>query len=151
MRHHAREHDGASAVEFVLVVPLLVVILFSIVWFGVAFNRIQGMQASAREAARLASIGRTVEQVTDRASDAVSPMIRGSLAVTVVRISQAGAETVVTGGGADDPACDDRLPSSIDDRVRVTVSADEDENAFTIPFFGPVRSTYEAEAVFRCE
>lgn len=151
MSQHAREHDGASAVEFVLVVPLLVVILFSIVWFGVAFNRVQGMQASAREAARLASVGGTVTEVTDRASDAVSPMIQGALAVTVVRISEAGAETVVTGGGAEDPACNDVVPSEIDHRVRVTVSADEDENAFTIPFFGPVRSTYEAEAVFRCE
>jgi Flp pilus assembly protein TadG len=146
-----RGRDGASAVEFVLVVPILIVLLFSIVWFGVAFNRVQGMQASAREAARLASVGRTLQQINDRASDAGTPMIKGGLTVTVVRISQGGAETVVTDGGPADPACNDTLPSTIDDKVRVTVAADPDANAFTIPLFGPVRSTYEAEAVFRCE
>jgi hypothetical protein len=49
--------DGAAAVEFALLLPLLVLLLFGLIQFGLAFNtRIQATNA-AREAARLAVIG----------------------------------------------------------------------------------------------
>ena len=49
--------DGAAAVEFALLLPLLVLLLFGFIQFGTAFNtRIQATNA-AREAARLAVIG----------------------------------------------------------------------------------------------
>jgi Flp pilus assembly pilin Flp len=49
--------DGAAAVEFALLLPLLVALLFGLVQFGIAFNhRIQATNA-AREAARLAVVG----------------------------------------------------------------------------------------------
>jgi Flp pilus assembly protein TadG len=52
----SREH-GAAAVEFALLLPLLVMLLFGFIQFGVAFNtRIQATNA-AREAARLAVVG----------------------------------------------------------------------------------------------
>jgi Flp pilus assembly pilin Flp len=52
-----RGQDGAAAVEFALLLPLLVVLLFGFIQFGMAFNtRIQATNA-AREAARLAVVG----------------------------------------------------------------------------------------------
>jgi Flp pilus assembly pilin Flp len=52
-----REEDGAAAVEFALLLPLLVLLLFGFIQFGMAFNtRIQATNA-AREAARAAVIG----------------------------------------------------------------------------------------------
>jgi Flp pilus assembly pilin Flp len=52
-----RGEDGAAAVEFALLLPLLVLLLFGFIQFGVAFNtRIQATNA-AREAARLAVVG----------------------------------------------------------------------------------------------
>jgi Flp pilus assembly pilin Flp len=49
--------DGAAAVEFALLLPLLVLLLFGFIQFGVAFNtRIQATNA-AREAARMAVVG----------------------------------------------------------------------------------------------
>ena len=49
--------DGAAAVEFALLLPLLVVLLFGFIQFGTAFNtRIQATNA-AREAARAAVVG----------------------------------------------------------------------------------------------
>jgi Flp pilus assembly pilin Flp len=52
-----RGEDGAAAVEFALLLPLLVLLLFGIIQFGIAFNaRIQATNA-AREAARAAVIG----------------------------------------------------------------------------------------------
>jgi Flp pilus assembly pilin Flp len=49
--------DGAAAVEFALLLPLLVVLLFGLIQFGTAFNaRIQATNA-AREGARMAVVG----------------------------------------------------------------------------------------------
>jgi Flp pilus assembly pilin Flp len=49
--------DGAAAVEFALLLPLLILLLFGFIQFGTAFNaRIQATNA-AREAARLAVVG----------------------------------------------------------------------------------------------
>ena len=53
----SRREDGAAAVEFALLLPLLVLLLFGFIQFGTAFNtRIQATNA-AREAARLAVVG----------------------------------------------------------------------------------------------
>jgi hypothetical protein len=53
----SRGQDGAAAVEFALLLPLLVLLLFGFIQFGIAFNtRIQATNA-AREAARAAVIG----------------------------------------------------------------------------------------------
>jgi Flp pilus assembly pilin Flp len=53
----SRQQDGAAAVEFALLLPLLVLLLFGFIQFGTAFNsRIQATNA-AREAARLAVVG----------------------------------------------------------------------------------------------
>ena len=43
-------------VEMAIVLPLLVVLVFGIINFGIAFNRLQGFHAAAREGARTASI-----------------------------------------------------------------------------------------------
>jgi Flp pilus assembly pilin Flp len=53
----SRGEDGAAAVEFALLLPLLILLLFGFIQFGLAFNtRIQATNA-AREGARLAVIG----------------------------------------------------------------------------------------------
>ena len=52
-----RDQEGAAAVEFALLLPLLILLLFGMIEFGLAFNaRIQATNA-AREAARRAVIG----------------------------------------------------------------------------------------------
>jgi len=52
-----RDQDGAAAVEFALLLPLLVLLLFGFIQFGLAFNtRIQATNA-ARAAARQAVVG----------------------------------------------------------------------------------------------
>ena len=52
-----RDQEGAAAVEFALLLPLLVLLLFGMIEFGFAFNtRIQATNA-AREAARRAVVG----------------------------------------------------------------------------------------------
>ncbi len=49
--------DGAAAVEFAILLPLLVALLFGLIQFGIAFsNKIQATNA-AREGARMAAVG----------------------------------------------------------------------------------------------
>jgi Flp pilus assembly protein TadG len=49
--------EGAAAVEFALIAPLLFILLFGIVVFGMGFYTQQGAAAAAREAARRAAVG----------------------------------------------------------------------------------------------
>lgn len=50
------EEPGVAAVEFALLVPLLVVILFSITSFGIALSRFVAYTSAAREGARYAAV-----------------------------------------------------------------------------------------------
>ncbi|MFC2159366.1 TadE/TadG family type IV pilus assembly protein [Actinomycetota bacterium] len=51
-----RKENGASAVEFALVLPLLVVLIFGIFQFGIAYNNYIALTHAAREGARLAAV-----------------------------------------------------------------------------------------------
>lgn len=48
--------QGSGLAEFALVLPILLVLVFGIIEFGIAFNRAQAVEAAAREGARLASL-----------------------------------------------------------------------------------------------
>jgi Flp pilus assembly protein TadG len=68
-----RDERGASAVEFAIIASLLLLILFGTITFGIAFNRIQGLQSAAREGARLGSLSQTtVDQISSRTLESVS-------------------------------------------------------------------------------
>lgn len=56
MRPHLRDERGAGAVEFALIVPLLLVLVLGIAEFGHAFS-VQGtLSAAAREGARVMAL-----------------------------------------------------------------------------------------------
>jgi Flp pilus assembly protein TadG len=134
-----RGDAGASAVEFALVLPLLVLFLFGTITFGLAFARIQAMEAVAREGARYASIGRTVTyaQVNAHAQGTAAGLIRGQ--DVQVRVNGTTAE---------------RWCTSPDSLVRVTVQIRPDRvNAYAlpVPLWGSLVQNYRAEGVFRCE
>lgn len=120
---------GASMAEFAFVLPLLIVILFSIVEFGIAFNRAQAIEAAAREGARLASLQTTT---------AGDIQARVNAALNGIPITLNGPPTIAPGLCAGRPG----------DRVTVQVAADHD---VTIPLFGQRTVTLTGEAVFRCE
>jgi hypothetical protein len=52
---------GAVAVEFALVLPILLVVIFGIIQYGLYFFSMQGGSAAARDAARQASVGKMPE------------------------------------------------------------------------------------------
>jgi Flp pilus assembly protein TadG len=64
----AKNQRGASAVEFAIILPILVMILFGMFQFGIAYNNWIALTHAAREGARLAAVGNYDEQtVRDRA------------------------------------------------------------------------------------
>ena len=48
---------GASAVEFAIILPILIMLVFGIIQFGVAYNSYIALTHAAREGARLAAVG----------------------------------------------------------------------------------------------
>jgi Flp pilus assembly protein TadG len=56
MRWGTRSEDGAAAVEFALVLPILILMLFGIIQFGLIFNQWQQLEHATREGARWASM-----------------------------------------------------------------------------------------------
>ncbi len=89
-----KDLTGASAVELALVMPLLVMILFAIFQFGIAFNNWISLTHAAREGARLAAVGQYDETriresspsviIKDISVDGLGGNIGAAVTVTVV-------------------------------------------------------------------
>jgi Flp pilus assembly protein TadG len=130
-----RFHDperGAAAVEFALILPLLIVLVFGIVQFSIAYNRSQGLHAAAREGARLASLPQTTQSdITARVTSALSG------------VPLSGAPSVSVTPAAAKP-CQNRSGQT----VTVTVTAVTD---LDIPLWGSVSKTLTGKGQFRCE
>lgn len=54
---HGRNDGGAAAVEFGLIAPLLILLVFGLIQYGLFFWSMQGGSSAAREAARRAAVG----------------------------------------------------------------------------------------------
>ena len=62
-RRRKVKHDerGAAVVEFAIVLPVLVMLVFGIIELSIYFNRLQGLQAAAREGARVAALPQSTQ------------------------------------------------------------------------------------------
>ena len=95
--HRARHDRGAAAVEFALLLPLLLLLVFGLIDFGRALYAQVTLTQAAREGARLAALGqssvvsRTQAAATDLSPVAVSvttcPVGAGSGVNAVVQVS----------------------------------------------------------------
>jgi Flp pilus assembly protein TadG len=142
------DNDGASAVEFGLVLPILVLLLFGAITFGVAFNSKMQLNHAAREASRFAATlpdnpdwyEQVVERIVGTAAgqaNVTNPTVRVCISVesggTVMRLEAAGnashsdAGDMVDGGTTFGPSsatahCENDGLSG--NRVQVHVSRD---------------------------
>ena len=74
---------GQSAVEFALVMPLFLILLFSIVDFGMGLRAWIAITNSAREAARVGSVGVHCADIKQRAADTSDGLVTtGDVTVT---------------------------------------------------------------------
>ena len=136
MRTHLlqRAHDerGAAAVEFALILPLLILLVFGIAYFSIGFNRKQGLQAAAREGARVGALPQsTTADIQSRVTAALAGSVPGTPTVT---ITPSGTRP-----------CD---LAPVGTRVKVVVTA---PYSFEIPLFGARNISMSGTGEFKCE
>ncbi len=73
---------GTTTVEFALVAPLLIFLLFGIIEFGIMVKDVVGLNQAAREGARVAAVGATPATLDNRVTSS-APGIPGDQIVTL--------------------------------------------------------------------
>jgi Flp pilus assembly protein TadG len=127
-----RGQRGATAVEFAIIAPVLFMIIFGIIGFGIAFMQLQTIRGAVREGARISAVGATVSQVQQKVADASTGIV------------PAGQVTVSSCPGQD---------TSVD----TTASFDTGQLnggegiVVTIPLIPDIHLTPVVSAQFRCE
>lgn len=144
-----RREDGAQAVEFALLAPVLLLLLFGIIAFGLLFAQALALGNSARQAARYGVVNnssRTCADVVTEAQNSARPLVSlPAASVTVTRGSSPGSATGVCGTSTNKP-CAGSQPT---DNIYVTLTFDAD---LVVPMPG-MDSTKRLTGlgVFRCE
>jgi hypothetical protein len=143
--------DGAAAVEFALVVPLLVLILFGIISYGMMLSLRQTLSQAAAEGARAAAVTFVMDEKKPEAIIAVS----GALESFDVSCTESGnllrdGDDVGSCAISDPGECTPEAGDGIE-CVTVTLSYEYEENSIvpTFPGLGivlPETLTYEAQA-----
>lgn len=90
-RPHGGER-GQSLVEFALVIPIFLVVLFAIVDFGMAFHAWITVTNSAREGGRLGSVHASAAAIEQRVRDTADTLDQGNLSVTVTNADDQGGQ-----------------------------------------------------------
>lgn len=153
-----REERGASAVEFAIVASLLLMILFGIIQFGIAYHRVQGLSSAGREGARAASIAAPQSAIAARVRSAQSLFTDADVKVIIDYSTDQGA--TFPNNVCDDtsgPQCDSdsQIPCQSAGlgklvRVRAVVPASA-KYAIAIPLWSNWQLTYTGTGIFRCE
>lgn len=81
-RVEAESDRGAAAVEFALVLPLLLLIVFGIIDFGRAYNMQISLSQGAREGVRVLALNGSTSDATARTEQAAYPVTEIGLSMT---------------------------------------------------------------------
>jgi Flp pilus assembly protein TadG len=98
-----RGQEGQAMVEFALVIPLLLLLIFGIIQFGILFNNYLTLTDAVRVGARQAAVSRTlatpVATTTDRVKGAAAGLDKSKLEISVDAYNPAdGSATWAQGG-----------------------------------------------------
>ena len=94
-RRTGKRERGQSLVEFALVLPIFLLVLFAIVDFGMAFHAWITVTNSAREGARLGAVRASATDVEQRVRDTADSLNEDDLLVTVTNAEGDPGESVV--------------------------------------------------------
>ncbi|HEX2894818.1 MAG TPA: TadE/TadG family type IV pilus assembly protein [Marmoricola sp.] len=148
-RERRRSDDGTAVVEFALVAPVFIVLVFGVISFGIVFAQNLALGNGAREAARSAVVeNRTCGQIRTTAKDAANSIAMQGTNVTVsIKRGQsaATATNACTGGDSINPCSGSAPGDSIYVRLDFT-------SRLIIPL-ALVKDSYpiSGDGVFRCE
>lgn len=122
-RGRGRGERGAVAVEFAIILPILIVLIFGMIEFGRAYNAKIALQGAVREGARVLAVDKDgdPEAATRAAAPSLDP---GKLSVST-------SGNPCTKG------------------TNATVTADYDFE-YDIPLFGSAALTLQSKGVMRC-
>jgi Flp pilus assembly protein TadG len=139
-----RDERGAAAVEFALLLPLIVIILFATTEFGINMAKWEDYESAAREGARYAAVRCQPRQVGDSTT---GPCTK---AMIVRAINQASsnppvAESALTVTPAD---MDCSLPANRGNPIAVSW---QQTFTFEVPFLSIGSRIRTIKGVFRCE
>ena len=87
-----KREDGQSLVEFALVIPIFLLVLFAIVDFGMAFHAWITVTNSAREGARLGSVHAPAATIEQRVRDTATSLEQANLSVSVSNADDQGGQ-----------------------------------------------------------
>ncbi|SES43680.1 TadE-like protein [Pedococcus cremeus] len=154
-RHQRRRDRGAAAVEFALVVPILVLLVGGIIDFGFVFSQQIALNNSARDAARagvvtdLAGNGLTCTQIGDRVKTSLQSgavgLASGSVVPTVERLDSGGSPVGSACSAGGNKPC---TGSTVGQQLRV-VATYPSKPPFPLPYMNPINLT--GQGVFQCE
>ena len=136
-----RREEGASAVEMALLAPLLFMLLFGIIGFGLAFLQVQSIRTAVREGGRYAATGQSVSNTQQRVLDASTGYIPSS--------DKSGIQ--VSPGSSTTAPC---TPNNIGSNVTVTYDTSRLPGGgvtVRIPLFPDIVMHPVITASFRCE
>jgi Flp pilus assembly protein TadG len=100
-RRKGHPEEGASAVEFALVLPVLAALVFGIIGFGIVFAQQLSLSNFSRQAARYGAVDdRTCADITQqvKSSTGTISMNGAAVTVTVLRGTTEALATDVCGG-----------------------------------------------------
>jgi len=137
IRSKVRREDGAAAVEFALIAGLLVMLVFGMMEYGIAFFQLQNLRAATREGARVAAVRGSTDEISNALSDASAGALPAgftgfSVSAGCTEDSVGDAVTVTLDNGA--------LSSSVQEALSVD-----------IPLLPSISLNPTIEGTFRCE
>jgi len=94
-RRTGKKEGGQSLVEFALVLPIFLLILFAIVDFGMAFHAWITVTNSAREGARVGAVRASAADIEQRVRDTAGVLDQDDLLVTVTNAEGDPGQSVV--------------------------------------------------------
>lgn len=151
----ARGRRGTASVEFALVLPLLLALLFGIIEFGFVFKDQLSLQQAAREGARVAAVGRPVAEVGVRIVSSASSLDTDSLTYDVMSRTYASSAWSSWAALGDN---DDGTENDAEQGAQIRVRCDYSHALLTGPLFarligrpGETELPLHAEMVMRRE
>ena len=145
-----RDDDGAAAVEFGLIAPILVLLVFGIMSFGILFAQTLSLNNAARQGARYGAVGsRTCDQlITEtKASSGTINLNPTNVTVKVLRGTSLATATEAA-AGCSTPSTLPCTGSSPGDNIYVKASY---SSKMLIPLFFINTFTVGGTGGFRCE